>query len=45
MAASSNWLKRRGFNFFILLISAEQDALLAKGHGDYLYRLLAKVKN
>ncbi len=25
--------------------SAEQDTLLAKGHGDYLYRVLAKVKN
>ncbi len=31
------------FSFY--WISAEQDTLLAKGHGDYLYRLLAKVKN
>ncbi|WP_445477592.1 NUDIX hydrolase [Lysinibacillus irui] len=31
------------FSFY--WISAEQDALLAKGHGDYLYRLLAKVEN
>jgi len=31
------------FSFY--WISAEQDALIAKGHGDYLYRLLAKVRN
>lgn len=31
------------FSFY--WISAEQDTLLAKGHGDYLYRILAKVKN
>ncbi|KGA80909.1 NUDIX hydrolase [Lysinibacillus fusiformis] len=31
------------FSFY--WISAEQDTLLAKGHGDYLYRVLAKVKN
>lgn len=30
------------FSFY--WISAEQDTKLAKGHGDYLYRVLAKVK-
>jgi len=31
------------FSFY--WISAEEDTMLAKGHGDYLYRVLAKVKN
>jgi 8-oxo-dGTP pyrophosphatase MutT (NUDIX family) len=31
------------FSFYWIVV--EQDALLAKGHGDYLYRLLAKVEN
>ncbi|WP_375199309.1 NUDIX hydrolase [Bacillus sp. RS11] len=34
-----------GFVFSFYWISSEQEVTLAQGHGDYLHRVLARVKN
>ncbi|MGE7675448.1 NUDIX hydrolase [Lysinibacillus sp. NPDC094403] len=38
-------LNESGFVFSFYWITDEQEVSLAKGHGDYLYRVLARVNN